>query len=166
MKIRYKIKAGNNYSSNWIVKFFKFFNSRKTISKKVFFTKECFAPREQVSSSGKNKIFGFAGLNNHKYSARWVWQSSTVEGEENLINLFAYTYVNSERVVSELLYQIKTGLWSEKLSIKAGRQGYHYSIGDEEVYFIESDKTKHCRSQFPYHGGNDAAYNEMVIILK
>ena len=163
MKIRHKIKAGNNYTSRWLFKIINFFNCKRTISKNVFFTKECFAPGEQIANSGKNKTFGFAGFNNHKNSARWAWQSSS---ETDLIHLFAYSYVDGERIVSEPLLTIRTGLWTPKLSIKANRNGYQYSIDDEEVYFIESEKTPYWRNQYPYHGGHDAAYNEMVIILK
>lgn len=160
--MRYTILSGRHNDKGLLKKLWFFRLPKRKMEFKIFLEHNNYYAAEQVRSSGKDKIIGFGGLDPHKNSARVVSQPSTTEG---LMNYYAYCYLDGERVIKNLLMNVRNGL--EYIGdIQALQEGYLFHLDGQRV-FIEWDGSKPRWRRFDYyHGGNDKSYWTMVAVIK
>jgi len=93
--MKYTIKKGRHFATLTWNRLFPF--SSKIDKGTVKFSKECLAI---APISGRNKLTGIAGLDNHKNSGRLVWQSDGA-----MIKIWGYVYkdgVRTEKYITSL----------------------------------------------------------------
>ena len=110
-----------------------------------------------------NKLFGFSDCNTHHHdnSARigWVWNGKAIA-------LYAYSYVNKERVIKPLInIQINEQV---KCSISASGDKYYFKVNN-----YTDSLPRHCTDYegsryklYPYFGGDEMAPHDVRIKMK
>jgi hypothetical protein len=119
---------------------------------------------EEGFQDSKNKLLGFSDCNSahHDNSARFAWQWYNEQ-----LEIFAYCYVNGERVEK---YIGSVGLHEEnRFKLKVTDIDYVFQLNDQEPVNIAREST--CEKGlyymlWPYFGGRIPAPHDVSISLK
>ena len=162
--MKFIIKEGRHYNSNWLSRLYGLLlrnPRRRVIKKTVMFSESCWYPESYVTNSGYNKLLGGGNVLHQLNSARWAWMPDyTAEGS---INLYSYVYTNGEWD-AKLLGHVKVGQWIE-LSIHTVSTGYKFCIGGY-VQYIDHPNASLKKLLYPYFGGQDTSPRDIQISIK
>ncbi len=158
--MRYTIKKGNRYHSNWLQRllFFRFGNR---IKKTITFDKNCWYEKSDVEYTGVNKLIGFSGWDHHKNSARFGWQP--IFHKEGWINIYAYWYSNGKRG-SEIIGTAKVnGCYN--IELKCNKNNVIWAF-DDNIEWVQTMKTKTWKRLQFYFGGKSKAPKTIKCSIK
>lgn len=128
----------------------------------VTFSESCRYDLKTADQLDVNKLCGIGYLpGHHKESARFGWRYNK---EMDKIELFAYCYVNGERI-TRFLEWIRIG---EKriISLDVNYASYVFNSGERMLSISFSHRKKFQYFLRPYFGGNIPALNDLTIELK
>ncbi len=159
--MRYTIKKGNHYHSNWL-QHLLFFRWGKEMTRTVKFDRSCWYEECKVEDSGWNKLWGYGGLFHHSNSARWAWRPD--HNNEGIIRIASYCYVNGERQIFEV-FSIHTDI-EFTLTINQTPDVYLFSHDIITHSVIAKGRKPRWKRLGPYFGGKDFAYRNFIIDIK
>lgn len=145
---------------------FGLFLSKKKIRYRVAFDHSCKYILPGNDQQDINKLFGIGYFpSHHKESARFGWRWNA---EKNKIEVFAYCYVNGQRITGRFtdipLHQ------SFVFELSVLKEVYVFTVYKESFETICQVQYKHKRKwSFPlgvYFGGNQTAPHKITIELK
>jgi len=148
--MKYTIKKGRHFANFTINRLFPF--SSKIDKGTVKFSKECLAI---APISGRNKLTGIAGFDNHKNSGRLVWQS-----DGNMIKIWGYVYkdgIRTEKFITSLEVEKE---YSYEVSFSMDRWFFYI---DGNVAHIDGNLGFWKFKQYVYFGGLSPAPLTMSI---
>ncbi len=161
--MKYKIKKGKHYHSNWTARIKALFDirNRSRIAYKAMLEENCWYPESFVNTAGYNKLFGGGALLHKQNSARFVWQPDY--DNEGQFKIYSYVYTNGEWD-AKYLFNMHVGQWYDMRIVKQPT-GYLFDWTDG-YDLITHPKPGLKKLLQPYFGGHDTAYNNMTIWLK
>lgn len=158
--MKYLIKKDTHYSIH--LPGFSFSNKFQFI--RVKFDSSCLYKFNNVDDGDVNKLIGYTfGLNPnpHKNSFRLGWNC-----QNGRISLFAYAYINSERIV-KYLCDIDIDKWCNVIYYSFNGK-MRVSV-DDTVYYTGIDVNRlpgYGWKLYPYFGGNNKAPQTMLIEIQ
>lgn len=129
------------------------------------FDKSCrYIFEETGFQDSKNKLLGFADCNNlhHENSARFTWQWFN-----NQMEIFAYCYVNGERV--EKFIGVVELEKENRFEILLTSEAYLFKLNDQEAVSVTRGSTCDIGLYYmlwPYFGGTLPAPHNMSLSIK
>lgn len=142
-------------------------HSKKWMERDVVFDSSAAYELNSEDQNDVNKLFGFGYFNgHHQDSARFGWNYSAVAGR---VRLYAYCYVNGERIIKELcevhihkkvrclinIYQYRYAF-----TVHDGYNNWH-QLAHVDVEFDHKRKWKYKLGCF--FGGNNPAPHDITI---
>ena len=143
--------------------------NKRIMARRVKFDLSCAYNLGNENQADINKLFGVGYLwNHHKDSARFGWNYNT---ETKKINIFAYCYVDRQRVYDKIC-EIELGKYYD-LSLYLDKQDYTFYVKGDGDRLNIGEKVIHspfCEKVFGfllgvYFGGNETAPHPMNLEL-
>lgn len=175
--IKYLIKKGKHYHSNWIERIRRPFAKKRSQQYIVTLSRDCWYKYENKDSKDYNKLFGIGWLNPKVASARFAWKPDFKH--YGMINLYTYVYSNKTweaKYITKIkikepvaLYITSKRNWKFKWFKITGKGSYTFSMrrrGSNDWIRVV-DHTDPCGlfRLYPYFGGNNKAPNNMTITM-
>ena len=157
----FHIKKGHHYSDSFIYKFFHLFNDRSRMSRRIIFNDTDIYVDTTPDKFDINKLFGFSVGWHHTNSYRFGW--NCFDGK---IHIYAYGYVNKQRVIEEIC-TIETNLLY-RFTINLKTDTCIFSVIDQNDKISQKIiKAPHKNSLgyklWPYFGGNKTAPKDISL---
>jgi hypothetical protein len=119
---------------------------------------------ETVDRFDVNKLFGFSNGMHHNNSYRFGWNCL-----DNVIHIYAYTYVNKVRVITEIGTVKLNEHYKFIINIKKGKCVYTVIDSDyniqQNILQVPNKKIRGY-SLWPYFGGNKTAPKEIQFDME
>jgi len=159
--MRFKIKKGKHYHSNFIARL-GIINLKKKLAHKVKFDKSCWYDYINNDSNDLNKLYGYGIYDHHIHSMRFAWRPNF--SEPGMIQIFAYWYEAQKRGM-KFICDVSVNSFND---FKIEQHGNVYTLlvnGNQSTIKFEKKRGIWRKGQ-PYFGGNNTAPNDMIITLK
>ena len=159
----FNIKKGRHYSGSFFYKILHLLNFKSRMSYYIYFDDSCLYNDETSHKYDVNKLFGFSIWYHHENSYRIGWNSLN-----NKINLYAYSYINGERIIQNLCV-VETNQ-EYKCIININNSKVIFTVIDSESNINQviqpiTPKKVIGYKLWPYFGGTQIASHNMVIEL-
>jgi hypothetical protein len=158
---KFVIRTGEHYSTTRIVQSLQSNNLRFDA---IFDASAIYDFQQEGFQDSKNKLLGFSDCNSlhHENSARFVWQWFN-----NRLEIYAYCYVNGERIEKFIGVVNIDEVNHYELSIVGDRYVFQLNHGDP----VSIDRGSVCNTGlyymlWPYFGGSLPAPHTITIQLK
>ena len=159
----FTIRKGKHFSNHWFYKLFSSVNIDDRKSYYITFKDTAIYTDETPDRFDVNKLFGFSIGLHHKNSYRFGWNCL-----ENKIHIYAYCYVNGERVIKDICVVDTNAEY--KFIIKLNKGKCIFSVIDStyklNLSIIDIPTKKVFGYElWPYFGGNKTAPQKIDIEL-
>lgn len=157
----FKIKKNKHYSNKFIYKLINFFHDTNKMTFYCEFDDSALYNDTSEDRFDVNKLFGFSLGLHHVNSYRFGW--NVLDGK---IHIYAYSYINSKRVIDEICVIENNKKYKFIINIKNGKAIFtivddNYNL--KQVIQLAPSKKIFGYHLWPYFGGNKTAPNDIFI---